>query len=57
MYIANTIPYSGLSSRGEIFVDWIVKTFHGYTVWRENFTVVKFYGSPLNCLDEKLLGF
>ena len=27
------------------------------TVWHENFTVVKFYGSPLNCLEEKLLGF
>ena len=24
------ILYSGLISRGEIFVDWIVKTFHGY---------------------------
>ena len=27
------------------------------TVWHENFMVVKFYGSPLNRLDEKLLGF
>ena len=24
------VPYSGLISRGEIFVDWIVKTFHRY---------------------------
>ena len=29
----------------------------GYTVWHENFMVVKFYGLPLNRLDEKLLGF
>ena len=27
------------------------------TVWHENFTVVKFYGSPLSHLDEKLFGF
>ena len=27
------------------------------TVWHENFTVVKFYSSPLHRLDEKLLGF
>ena len=25
-----SIPYSGLISSGEIFVDWIVKTFCGY---------------------------
>ena len=24
------VPYSGLISRGEIFVDWIVKTFRRY---------------------------
>ena len=24
------LPYSGLISRGEIFVDWIVKTICGY---------------------------
>ena len=28
-----------------------------HTIWHNNFTVVKFYGSPLNRLDEKLLGF
>ena len=28
--LAQTIPYSGLISRGEIFVDWIVKTFRGF---------------------------
>ena len=27
------------------------------TVWHEKFMVVKFYGSPLNRLDKKLLGF
>ena len=27
----NCIPYSGLISRGEIFVDWVVKTFRRYT--------------------------
>ena len=27
------------------------------TIWHKNLTVVKFYGSPFNHLDEKLLGF
>ena len=27
------------------------------TVWHKNFTVVKFYGSPLNHLEENLLEF
>ena len=30
-YSLKTIPYRGLISRGEIFVDWIVKTFCGYS--------------------------
>ena len=28
--VDNKLPHSGLISRGEIFVDWIVKTFRGY---------------------------
>ena len=28
-----------------------------HTVWHKNFMVVKFYGSPHNHMDKKLLGF
>ena len=34
-----------------------IPNFVPITVWHENFTVVKFYGSPLNSLDENLSEF
>ena len=35
--VSHVIPYNGLIWRGEIFMDWIVKTFYGY-IFEEHIT-------------------
>ena len=40
-----------------LFIIFIIVITFAYTVWHENFTVIKFYGLPLNCVNEKLTGF
>ena len=36
---------------------WKIPLFIINIAWRENFMVIKFYDSPLNCLDKKLTNF